>query len=54
MELDPESKSLVAREHLLIYGSNTIDNQGRAYVVGWKKIPRGFGPHVLRIEWQDR
>ncbi len=51
MELDPDSKSLIDRENLLIYGSNTIDNQSRAYVVGWKKIPRGFGPHVLRIDW---
>ncbi len=35
---------------VLLYGSITRDNRGRAYAVGWHSIPRGKGPLVLQIE----
>lgn len=35
---------------VLLYGSVARDNAGNAYAVGWRAIPRGKGPLVLRIE----
>jgi hypothetical protein len=37
-------------KEVLLYGSITRDNSGRAYGVGWYSIPRGKGPLVLQIE----
>lgn len=34
---------------VLLYGSITRDNAGRAYAVGWHAIPRGKGPLVVQI-----
>jgi hypothetical protein len=36
-------------QSVLLYGSITRDNTGRAYAVGWHSIPRGKGPLVLQI-----
>ena len=35
---------------VLLYGSISRDNRGRAYAVGWQAIPRGKGPLLLQIE----
>jgi len=41
-----DTKSLTS---VLLYGSVTRDNAGRAYAVGWHGIARGKGPLVLQI-----
>lgn len=41
-----DTKSLTS---VLLYGSITRDNAGRAYAVGWHGIPRGKGPLILQI-----
>ena len=35
---------------VLLYGSISRDNRGRAYAVGWQGIARGKGPLLLQIE----
>lgn len=37
-------------KEVLLYGSISRDNRGRAYAVGWHAIARGKGPLVLQIE----
>ena len=40
------------RENLLAYGTETMDHQSRAYVVGWRQINGGKAPHVLQLSWE--
>jgi hypothetical protein len=49
--LDDASAKLLKTEGLLVYGCNTLDDQSCGFVVGWKKIPRGYGPFAFRVCW---
>lgn len=53
LELDATSRALLDRPSALVYGSNTIDDQGNAFIGGWLQVPRGKGPYVLRVQWPD-
>jgi len=52
LKVDPHSQSLLNREHLLAYGTETIDHQSRAYVVGWRQVNNGKAPHILQLIWE--
>ena len=52
LKLDQESQSLMNRENLLAYGTETIDHQARAYVVGWRQLNDGKAPHILQLTWE--
>jgi len=52
MKLDRSSKDVLQIQNLLLYGCETLSDQARAYVVGWKKIPRGYGPCVIEMVWE--
>jgi hypothetical protein len=52
LKLDPASRKLLETPKLLIYGCETLDERGCGYLVGWKAIPRGFGPHVIEVRWE--
>ena len=52
LQLDRESQSVLEIPGLGIYGCDTLDNQHRAYVAGWKKIPRGNGPCIIQLSWE--
>jgi hypothetical protein len=45
-------QELLQQPGLLLYGCDTLDNEGCGYVVGWKRVKHGYGPHVLRLEWR--
>lgn len=47
--LDPESGKLLQRSGHAIYGTNTIDERGRGYLVG--NTDNSSRPIVLQIEW---
>jgi hypothetical protein len=49
--LDDASAKLLKTEGLLVYGCNTLDDQSCGFVVGWKKIARGYGPFAFRVCW---
>jgi hypothetical protein len=52
LELDPESDALLQRPGTLIYGSNTIDDQGNAIAVGrFSADEGGHRPFALRVSW---
>lgn len=51
LDLPLQSQTLLSQDGLLIYGCDTIDDGGASYVVGWKKIPEGYGPYVFRLTW---
>ena len=51
MKLNAESQAVLGQPGLLVYGCDTLDDQDRAYVVGWKKVDRGMGPHVIQLSW---
>lgn len=52
LKLDSRSQALLNREQLLAYGTETIDHQSRAYVVGWRQLDGGKAPHVLQLAWE--
>lgn len=52
LQLDPESQAILEIPGLGIYGCDTLDNQHRAYVAGWRKIPRGNGPCIIKLSWE--
>lgn len=52
LPLDPGSSKLLDQPGLLLYGSDTLDNESRAYVVGRKKRSQGNIPHVIRLSWE--
>ena len=52
LKLDHQSQTLMNRENLLAYGTETMDHQSRAYVVGWRQINGGKAPHVLQLSWE--
>ena len=52
LKLDRESQLLLQRPHLLTYGTETLDHQSRAYVVGWRQVGGGKAPHVLQVSWE--
>jgi hypothetical protein len=45
-------QELLQQPGLLLYGCETLDDEGCGYVVGWKRVKNGYGPHVLRLEWK--
>ena len=45
-------QELLQQPGLLLYGCDTLDDEGSGYVVGWKRVKNGYGPHVLRLEWR--
>jgi len=45
-------QELLQQSGLLLYGCDTLDNDACGYVVGWKRVKNGYGPHVLRLEWR--
>lgn len=49
-ELDAESQELLQRKGILIYGSNTLDNQGAGYLVGWINAKT---PHLMKFSWEQ-
>ena len=51
LKLDEESKQLLKQTQLLVYGCDTLDDRMRGYIVGWKKIERGYGPYVIQLSW---
>ena len=52
LKLDPATRKLLETPKLLIYGCETLDERGCGYLVGWKAIPRGVGPHVIEVRWE--
>ncbi|MDG2220493.1 MAG: hypothetical protein P8L85_03885 [Rubripirellula sp.] len=53
MELDPDSYSLISRPSTSLYGSNTLDNAGNAFVVGRYTNTQGERtPLAIRVNWQ--
>jgi hypothetical protein len=52
MALDPSSSRLLERPLNLVYGSETMDDFGNAYLAGWKRMPSGYGPLVLQLRWR--
>lgn len=53
VELASESAAWLERPNALVYGSNTRDDQGDAFAVGWflEKESGGLRPHALRVRW---
>lgn len=52
VELSADSDSLLQRKSTLAYGSNTLDNLGNAFIVGWySEQPGGIRPMALRVNW---
>ena len=52
LRLDSQSRRVLEIPHLLVYGCETLDNENRGYIVGWKKIPRGYGPQAIELRWE--
>jgi len=52
LKLDRQSADLLSRPELLTYGTETLDHQTRAYVVGWRQVGGGKAPHVLQLSWE--
>ncbi len=48
-QLDQE---LLRQPRLLLYGCDTLDDQSRGYVVGWKKRDERNVPYVIRLSWE--
>jgi hypothetical protein len=51
LELDAASQDCLNIPGLGLWGTQTLDDQQAAYLVGWKKSPRGMSPCVLRATW---
>jgi hypothetical protein len=52
LKLDADSQKLLQRPNLLAYGSETIDHESRAYVVGRRQLNNGKAPYVLQFSWE--
>jgi hypothetical protein len=52
MALDPSSTRLLQNPLNLVYGSETMDDYGNAYLAGWKRMPGGYVPLVLQLRWR--
>jgi len=49
----PETADALSKPKLLLYGCNTLDDQGNGYAVGrWRDEP-GFRPIAFRVEWPE-
>lgn len=51
VELNPDQSQLLKLDHLLLYGSNTRDDEGRAYMVGQYRNERGGVPFAVQVSW---
>jgi hypothetical protein len=54
LRLDLASQAVVEQEGLLVYGCDTLDDQGNAYAVGWKKSALRNIPSAIQIRWDSR
>jgi hypothetical protein len=54
LRLDLASQSVIDQEGLLVYGCDTLDDQGNAYAVGWKKSGTRNIPSAIQIRWDSR
>jgi hypothetical protein len=52
LKLTSEGQAKLMQSGLNVYGCDTLDNEYRAYVVGWKKVDGGMGPHVIQLSWE--
>jgi hypothetical protein len=52
LRLAQEDQKILETPGLLLYGCETLDGNENAYVVGWKKVERGYGPIAIRVEWK--
>ena len=52
LRLAQQDQRILETPGLLLYGCDTLDRNANAYVVGWKRIPRGYGPIAIRMEWK--
>lgn len=51
LALDPSSSQFLQRPLSLSYGSETMDDFGNAYLVGWQKKSDSYHPLVLQVRW---
>jgi hypothetical protein len=52
--LDPDSDTVFNQPLHLLYGSETLDDYGNAYLAGWKRMPTGYEPLALQLRWHRR
>lgn len=52
LRLDLDSQALAAQKQLLLYGCETLDDAGRAYVVGWKRTEVRYEPCAFQLTWE--
>jgi hypothetical protein len=51
LTLDLDSEKLFNQPLHLLYGSETLDDFGNAYIAGWKRMPTGYEPIALQLQW---
>lgn len=52
LALDPASEKLFNKSLNLLYGSETMDNFGNAYIAGWTRNSSGYVPLALQLQWR--
>lgn len=52
LPLDRQSARVLEQPQLLLYGCDTLDDNRRAYVVGWKRRDQRNVPHAIRLSWE--
>jgi hypothetical protein len=52
LPMSESDRALLRQPQLLIYGSDTLDDQSRGYIVGWKKRANRMAPYVIRLTWE--
>lgn len=51
LPLSQSSINVLNQNGILVYGCDTLDDAGRAYVAGWKRKGDRLVPHVIRLNW---
>jgi hypothetical protein len=49
--LDTDSEMVFNQPLHLLYGSETLDDYGNAYLAGWKRMPNGYEPLSIQLQW---
>lgn len=51
LRLSMESREALSHPKVLVYGGDTLDDSGRAYVAGWKPDGSKYVPAVFQLSW---
>jgi len=52
LTLDLDSDKVFNQPLHLLFGSETLDDFGNAYIAGWKRMPTGYEPLALQLQWR--